>query len=299
MILFPRWHLFEIGDQSWCPGWMRTYIQSYLTSVWNLHVPPFSKTSPAGVAADLILDNLSDASSYTFVELCAGAGGPTSTIETILNTKLQAEGKRPAQFVLTDLYPCVEEWSAISKRQENVSFIAEPVDATSCERIAPRDRRECRIFNLSFHHFDDPLAAKMLRKAMESADSFMWVLFPVKIENHVLKLTTSSICEMAQRNFTSLLNIPVMFLFPYWHTIARYRNSPLHLFFTYVIPLLPFLTAFDGLVSTIRCRTGEEIQDLLHQKDLDLSGWTCKSGNIMLYAPVVHMYYFIAVRKES
>ncbi|KAJ5538698.1 hypothetical protein N7494_008177 [Penicillium frequentans] len=280
MILFPRWHLFEIGDQSWCPEWMRTYIQSYLTSVWNLHVPPFSKTSPAGVAANLILENLPDASSYTFVELCAGAGGPTGKIETILNTKLQAEGKRPAQFVLTDLYPCVEEWTAISKRQENVSFIAEPVDATSCERIAPRDRKECRIFNLSFHHFDDPLASTTLRKAMESADSFI-------------------ICEMAQRNFTSLLNIPVMFLYPFWHTLARYRNSPKHLFFTYVIPLLPLLTAFDGLVSTIRCRTGEEIQDLLHHKDLDLSGWKIKNGNHILYEPVVHMYYFIAVRHES
>ncbi|KAJ5639193.1 uncharacterized protein N7484_007055 [Penicillium longicatenatum] len=280
MILFPRWHLFEIGDQSWCPEWMRTYIQSYLTRVWNLHLPPFSKTSPAGVAANLILENLSDASSYTFVELCAGAGGPTGTIEKIMNSKLQTEGKQPAQFVLTDLYPCVEEWTAISKRQEHVSFIAEPIDATSCDRIAPKDRKECRIFNLSFHHFDDPLASTALRKAMESADSFI-------------------ICEMSQRNLTSLLNIPVMFLFPYWHSIAKYRNSPLHLFFTYVIPLLPFLTAFDGLVSTIRCRTGEEIQDLLHQKGLDLSGWKFKSGNQMVYEPFVHMYYFIAVKDES
>lgn len=119
------------------------------------------------------------------------------------------------------------------------------------------------------------------------------------IKKYELKLTVSSICEMAQRNFTSLLNIPVMFLFPYWHTIARYRNSPKHLFFTYVIPLLPLLTVFDGLVSTIRCRTAEEIQDLLHQKDLDLSGWKIKSGHHMLYEPFVHMYYFIAVRNES
>ncbi|KAJ5930101.1 hypothetical protein N7466_005594 [Penicillium verhagenii] len=280
MILSPRWHLFEFGDQSWCPEWIRAYIQAYLTRVWNLHLPPLSKTSPAGVAANLILENLRDASSYTFVDSCAGAGGPTSTMESILNNKLQAEGKRAAQFVLTDLHPRLEEWSAISKRQENVSYIPEPRDATRCERIAPRDGKECRVFNLCFHHFDDPLALGVLRNAVESADSFI-------------------IFEFAQRNFTSLLNIPVMFLFPFWFTIAKYRNSPLHLFFTYVIPLLPLIVTFDGWVSTLRCRTGQEIQDLVCKQDLDLSGWTLKSGNRMLYEPFVHVYYYIAVKDQA
>jgi hypothetical protein len=152
---------------------MRAYIQSYLTRVWNLHIPPFSKTSPAGVASDLILENIKDPSSFTFVDLCAGAGGPTETIERVLNAKLQAEGKREAQFVLTDLHPLLEEWAAVSKRQENITFISEPLDATQCERVAPKYRKECRIFNLCFHHFDDPLASTILRKATESADSFM------------------------------------------------------------------------------------------------------------------------------
>lgn len=173
MILSPRYHLFEIGDQPWCPEWVRAYIQSYLTEVWNLHIPPFSKSSPAGVAADLIVETLSNVSSYTFVDLCAGAGGPTGTIENILNRKLETESKQAAQFVLTDLYPRLEEWAMISKRQENVSFIAEPLDATRCERIASRNGKECRIFNLCFHHFDDHPASTILRKAIESADAIM------------------------------------------------------------------------------------------------------------------------------
>jgi hypothetical protein len=84
VILFPRCYLFEIGDQSWCPDWLIAYLKSYLTRVWNLHIPPFSKTSPAGVTADLIVENLPDASSFTFVEHCAGAGGPISTVESVL-----------------------------------------------------------------------------------------------------------------------------------------------------------------------------------------------------------------------
>lgn len=117
MILFPRYYLFEIGDQAWCPEWMRAYIQSYLTRVWNLHIPPFSNAPPAGVAADLILGHIKDPDSFTFVDLCAGAGGPTGTLEHVLSEKLRAEGKSAARFVLTDLHPRVEEWSAISRRR--------------------------------------------------------------------------------------------------------------------------------------------------------------------------------------
>ncbi|KAE8387420.1 hypothetical protein BDV23DRAFT_128085 [Aspergillus alliaceus] len=277
MILFPRYHLFEIGDQPWCPEWMRAYIQLYLTRVWNLHIPPFSKAPPAGVAADVILENIPDPESFTFVDLCAGAGGPSGTLEHVLNAKLRAERKQEARFVLTDLHPRLEEWSAVSRRQENISFISQPTDAARCERLAPKDRKECRVFNLCFHHFDDQHASTILRKATESADSFI-------------------IFEFAQRNFTSLLNIPVMLLFPFWYTLCRYKSSPLHLFFTYVIPLLSILIAFDGSVSTARCRTSEEIQTLLRREDLSLSDWEFRSGHRILFKPFVHVYYFIGVR---
>ncbi|KAE8154295.1 hypothetical protein BDV25DRAFT_147886 [Aspergillus avenaceus] len=280
MILFPRYHLFEFGDQSWCPEWMQAYIQSYLTQVWNLHIPPFSKTSPAGTAAEIIQENIPDPPSYTFIDLCAGAGGPTRTIEHTLNTKLAAEENPSAQFILTDLHPRLEEWTAITKQQENISHISDPVDASQCNRLTSNERKECRIFNLCFHHFDDPLASRILRNAVESADSFI-------------------IFEFAQRNFTSLLNIPVMILFPFWYTIYRYWNSPKHLFCTYAVPLLSFLVTFDGLVSTMRCRTAEEIRDLLPRYDSELTNWEFTSGHRMLFEPCVHVYYFIGKRKAS
>ncbi|KAM0110344.1 hypothetical protein ACP6JC_004238 [Aspergillus fumigatus] len=144
MVLSPRFHLFEIGDQPWCPDWVIAYIQSYLTSVWNLHIPPLSRTSPAGIAAELVTENLPDASSYTFVDCCAGAGGPTSTMERVLNLQLQEQGKRPARFVLTDLHPRIDAWSAIAKKQEHVTFIPDSRDATSCGRVAA-EGKECRV----------------------------------------------------------------------------------------------------------------------------------------------------------
>lgn len=296
MILFPRCHLFEIGDQPWCPKWLIAYIQSYLTRVWNLHIPPFSKTSPAGVAADIIIDNLPDPSSFTFVDLCSGAGGPSSTIESILHARSKAQGTHSPRFILTDLHPHLTEWTAVAKRQENVDYVSESVDATKCKRVAPANRKECRMFNLCFHHFDDEPAKAVLRSAVESGDSFLFVF---QGACHGRRgADCCRIFELSQRNFTSLLNIPVMILFPFFHTITRYWTSPLHLYFTYLVPLLSFVVSFDGLVSTMRCRTPEEIRALLDQPGLDLNGWDFKSGNRMVFWPFVNIYWYAGVKKE-
>ncbi|GIJ92396.1 hypothetical protein Asppvi_011378 [Aspergillus pseudoviridinutans] len=176
MVLFPRYHLIEVGDQAWCPGWLLAYLQSYLTEIWSLHIPGFSKTSPAGVACNIINRNLPDASSFTFVDLCAGAGGPIPVLDSALNKNLQAEGDGPSLFILSDLHPRLEEWQAIAKSHDNISYIKEPLDATKCERVAPPGRKECRIFNLCFHHFQDDEASAILGSALDSADAFMYAL---------------------------------------------------------------------------------------------------------------------------
>ncbi|EAW12903.1 uncharacterized protein ACLA_013380 [Aspergillus clavatus NRRL 1] len=278
MILFPRLHLFEIGDQPWCPDWLLAYIQSYLTSVWNFHLPPFTTSSPATTAAALITDTLPNPSSFTYVDLCAGAGGPTATMETVLNARFRARGQPPASFVLTDLHPRPEPWARIAKRQAHVSFVDGPVDATRCGRVARG--RECRVFNLCFHHFDDVVARRVLRSAVQEGDAFI-------------------IFEFAQRNFSSLLNIPVMLLYPFFHTLGHrdYRFSPLHYLFTYLFPLFSVVCSFDGLVSTLRCRTPEELRDLLRQPDLDVSGWEFMAGNRMLAWPFLHIYWYMGVKK--
>jgi hypothetical protein len=43
------------------------------------------------------------------------------------------------------------------------------------KKLAGPGEKECRIFNLCFHHFDDPAAGAVLRGAVESADAFVYV----------------------------------------------------------------------------------------------------------------------------
>lgn len=119
------------------------------------------------------LGGLKNAAKYTFVDACAGAGGPTPLIEQDMNQRLKSSGLASVRFVLTDLWPDIKAWKAITSRSENISYIEQPIDATKGVRLSGLEGKECRMFNLSFHHFDDAPAEKVLASAVESADAFV------------------------------------------------------------------------------------------------------------------------------
>lgn len=97
-------------------------------------------------------------------------------MEAALNKSLVSERKTPVRFILTDLYPHVQAWERISEKQPHVSFIDRPVDARAGPRLTKDSTaKECRLFNVCFHHFNDEDAVGILRDAVESADAFMLV----------------------------------------------------------------------------------------------------------------------------
>lgn len=145
---------------------------------------------------------------YTYVDFCAGAGGPTPFIEKDLNAQLSsriptspftsnghkegpAKGLTPrsprivnsgthngaVKFVLTDLHPHIPDWTEASKRSENLSFISEPVDAADApDSLNGQDGKKIfRLYNLAFHHFEDKLGMAILRNTLETADGFGYV----------------------------------------------------------------------------------------------------------------------------
>ena len=175
MIITPRFHLLEIGDQSWCPEFLREYSHLARMQMWRMdgQGKDGRKSTPADFACDVLLDDIPNLSSYTIVDPCAGGGGPIPILEPALNRRLRKYGLGPVQFVLSDLWPSLERWHSIACGSENIRYIAEPKDATKVARLAEPGKKECRIFNLCFHHFDDPDAQLVLRSAIESADAFV------------------------------------------------------------------------------------------------------------------------------
>jgi salicylate hydroxylase len=174
---WPRIQFHELGDQTWCPSWLHHHEQFSLTQLWNLRVPFWSRGSLATQACAVLESHLTNPSDYTIVDICAGAGGPTPFIEKTLNSKAEKEGRDVVRFVLTDMFPPVDQWAAISKKQPNVSFIEEPVDARAVQRLDESmvlGKKECRIFNICFHHFADEDAMAILTSAVTEADAFVY-----------------------------------------------------------------------------------------------------------------------------
>ena len=117
-VLFPRLHLAEVEDQSWCPSWLREHSHRALSRMWR--TSNSRNGSLATQACDLLLQALGgpkNASQFTFVDPCAGAGGPTPLLEPTMNAKLAASGFNPVDFVLTDLWPDVKAWELRSEEQ--------------------------------------------------------------------------------------------------------------------------------------------------------------------------------------
>ena len=76
-----------------------------------------------------------------------------------------------------------------------------------------------------------------------------------------------------------------------------FRNSAVHLFFTYIIPLIPFVVAFDGYVSSLRTRTPDEVLQLLNG-GRQLDGWKFMSGEEMHTFPIGYLSWIICVKED-
>ncbi|KAM0143306.1 hypothetical protein ACHAP3_001442 [Botrytis cinerea] len=336
VLICPRLHLFEINDQPWFPQYLRLKVQSCLTLCWTFRVPIIQPSSPAQLVAKTLSRVLSNnVTSYTYVDFCAGAGGPTPYIEVYMNAHLNASSTsnttnastssianhevsyaevaatpkpqidglalrspRPVngddrhgkvQFVLTDLHPHIPDWTEASKRSENLNFISESVDAAN----APRDllkningeangvhgeTKVFRLYNLAFHHFGDELGGDILKNTVETADGF-------------------GIFELQERTISSLITMFAMGIMILGITPFYFWRSPGHLFFTYIIPIIPFVLVFDGIISSVRTRSAGEVEALMKKSGGDTSGWKVLSGRERHTWPTGYMTWVMGVKE--
>ncbi|KAF4995301.1 hypothetical protein FDECE_12852 [Fusarium decemcellulare] len=277
--LVPRMHLFEIDDQPWFPAFLRARIQDALTRAWISNTPLQSQ-SPASLAASLLIKYLNTSlSEYTFIDFCAGGGGPTPSIARTVNAHLHAHGSSPTQFILTDLHPNVEAWSTVARKNPQVSYESAPVDASAAPgHLVKRNdgTKTFRLFNLAFHHFDDDLAKAILRDTVEKSEGF-------------------AIFELQDRSFASvvactILGIGAILSAPLY---ALKWRSPSTFIFSCLIPILPFVLVFDGYISALRTREPEEVETLLRSCGAETSRWEMRSGSEVHLWPCGYLNWII------
>ena len=116
----------------------------------------------------------------------------------------------------------------------------------------------------------------------------------------------SSIFELTHRTLPALLNTTLIILSPFITTLKDWWWSPMHLLFTYIVPIIPLFYAIDGYVSCARCRTPDETWDLL-RKSTGLSvneweqqsGWQLKSGQQVVIPPFGTLYWYAGVKTSQ
>lgn len=285
VLICPRIHFYEINDQTWFPQYLREKVQSCLTLCWTFRVPIIQKASPAQLVASTLSRALSNAvTTYTYVDFCAGAGGPTPFIEKDLNAQLSSRTSATAdgavKFVLTDLHPHIPDWTEASNRSEHLSFVSDPVDAANAPAgLSAQDGKKIfRLYNLAFHHFQDDLGSAILKNTLGTADGF-------------------GIFELQERTISSLITILLMGLLMFLITPFYFWRSPGHLFFTYIIPIIPFVLVFDGYISSLRTRSAEEVQTLMKECGESCDGWTVRSGHEQHTWPTGYLTWVIGVKE--
>lgn len=260
-------------------------MQDALTLAWINKFPLLQPRSPAALVAWLLSDVLGPRiSDYVYVDFASGAGGPTPFIEKALNTELSQAGKPNVEFVLSDISPHISAWTAAAKKSENLGFVPQRVDATDAP--SPKvllqnahntdGKKIMRLFSLAFHHFDDDLATKVLQNTIETSDGF-WYVLVIMMGNFADEY---SIFELQSRTWTSLIMVSLLWPMLMLTAPFFYIQDPVYLFFTYLLPWVPFIVVFDGYISMLRTRTAEEIQTLLKSRVSadELTRWKFLSG---------------------
>lgn len=218
-----RLHLVELEDLPWFPAPIRDGATAFLAFAGRLggFAPPLARR---------LEDALRRTGAKRIVDLCSGAAGP------MVHVLKRLPGGVPV--VLTDLYPNLDAFEAAARASGGqVSYVAEPVDATRVGAELPGLRTLCN----AFHHFDPSSARQVLLGAVEARQPI--AIFEI-VDRWALPV-------MPLVGLTSFLLMP----------FVKPRRAD-WLALTYVLPLIPLLLVFDGSVSCLRVYMPAELRKL-------------------------------------
>ncbi len=252
-----RLHLIELEDQTWFPAPARDAGTDFLRFMLNLG----NNYAPA---VPLLARAVERAGARRIVDLCAGGGGPWQR----LLPALAEQGVR-CDVLLTDRFPNQDAAAALREvgpRPGEVSYHPEPVDALA----VPAQLDGLRTVFSAFHHFPPAAATALIRDAVRAGA-------PIA----VFESTERSAASMA-----SVLLAPIILLLatPF---LRPFRWSRLLL--TYLIPLVPLLILWDGLVSCLRSYTPDELRALVDAIP-EASAYEWHIGTLRGRAPVPITY---------
>lgn len=260
-----RMQLVELEDLHWFPAPVRdagTDFLRFMLDLGDVYAP----------AAPLLAEALRRSGAQRIVDLCAGGGGPWRR----LLPALERHGAR-VDVLLTDRYPnpaAAASLPAEALRSGRIAYHPTPVDATA----VPGGLDGLRTVFSAFHHFGPDAGRALLRDAVRAGA-------PI------------AIFEGTTRSASSILSILPMPLFVLLATpfIRPFRWS--RLLFTYLIPIVPLMVLWDGVVSCLRSYSAAELRALVESIP-EATAYDWQIGEAKGKGPLP-VTYAIGVAKEA
>jgi len=194
--------------------------------------------------APLLAQALHHTQQSQLLELGAGAGGGTETVLAAL--RQQPASPAGLRLLLTDLYPQPAAWADVARRTQGaIRGHAAPVNALA----VPENLPGFRVIFSAFHHFAPPQAEALLHDAVDSGAGI-----------GVFEGATKSWLEIGLA--LTVLPVAQLLLTPFFRPFRLSR-----LLFTYLLPLIPLTTIWDGVVSIFRMYPPAELLALAHRAD--------------------------------
>ena len=177
------------------------------------------------------------------------------------------------EFTLTDKFPNLRAFRYISSQHPlNLRYVSGSVDAT---RVPPELVGVRTIFN-AFHHFPPRAARSVLEDAVKAGQPIC-------------------IFEIPERR---LLTIISLLLTPLFVAFATPFIRPFlwkRLLWTYLIPLVPFMCCWDGVVSQFRAYTIAELSELAQ----GLEDFEWSAGATSIPGQLGHLTYLLGASRSD
>jgi len=239
-----RIQLFEIEDFAWLPTNIRA-------GAINLIIVFHRIMGTSQIMASLIKKAHSQLPFNTITDLGSGSGGPM--IDT-LKTLNKEEPTKDLKLTLTDLHPNPKTVQQINDfGNPNLSYKPNSVNAAQINESLPG----LKTMVASFHHMPVNVARQILQTAQNNKQPIL-------------------IYEIAKNNIPFivwLLFLPLGLCFTFvLSLILTFFVRPLsinQLVFTFLIPVIPIVFAWDGQASIMRTYTFKDIEELIGEKSDD------------------------------
>ncbi len=225
-----RLHLFELEDQAWFPALWR----GFGTDILQFNQTVIDQSAPLAAPLAAVARRTR---ARRFVDLCSGSSGPWGRLVDHL-----AEEGCELPVLLTDLFPSeTASEQVVAESAGRITRLDAPVDATA----VPGELDGVRTLFNGFHHFRPEQARAILQDAIDDGQ-------PIAVAEFVARSPLAMIGIV----IAAILATPILSLL-----IRPFRWS--RLFFTWIVPVVPLLVLWDGLVSCLRVYSPRELEALV------------------------------------